>query len=510
MTWWWKPTPFLSASSTPAIAIAVILLAGACNDDDDARAPSPAEKASDPDPLALSLPADKNPDPNVLEIDLEAREATKIYDADESGGTHPPTSVWTFGGTIPGPLLDAKVGDRLIVHFKNSLPEPTTIHWHGIRLPATMDGSLAMQQPIPPGGTFRYEFTLKDAGLFWYHPHIRSDIQVQKGLYGVIRVRGDAAAAAAAEPANVDDERILVLDDVRLKPDGTLSEYLDDTSKMMGRTGNTLLVNGVSSAKAMIPVHAGALTRFRIVNVANGRFFNLRIPGHVWRIVGTDGGLLPKPYDAERLLVSPGERYDVMLIPLIPPANAPESAQQPILLPLLNDPYERGHESGLEQTMTVASLRFVQAAAPLTGRALPERFAPIDPFPRPSSPSQTTIPIDLDEATRNGELVFTINGAVFPDVPKVMVERGGSRVLEVKNTSEMDHPFHLHGFFFQVLEKNGAPALLDTTGNKDTIIIPAKSTLKLLSRFDEPGMWMYHCHILEHAEGGMMGEIHVE
>lgn len=456
--------------------VAAGVLAAACGTEPSVTMPS-----DQTDPLALSAPVDTNPDPNVLEIDLEAREATKTY------GDGPATPVWTFGGTIPGPLLDAKVGDRLVVRFKNSLPEPTTIHWHGIRLPAAMDGTLAMQAPIPAGGTFRYEFTFKDAGLYWYHPHVRSDIQVQKGLYGVIRVRG-------ADEPRADDERILVLDDVRLKPDGTLSEYLDDTSKMMGREGNTLLVNGVPNAR--IPVRAGATTRFRIVNVANGRFFNLRLPGHVWRVIGGDGGLLPKPYDTEKLLVSPGERYDVMLI-----ADGARGSD----IELLNEPYERGHDSGHAATTTVARVRLGDDA-PLEGRTLPNEFPSIEAFP----PATQTLPIELNETTRNGELVFTVNGAVFPDVPKVMVERGGSRVLEVKNVSEMDHPFHLHGFFFQVLEKNGLPIPLESSGNKDTVIIPAQTTLKLLARFDEPGMWMYHCHILEHAEGGMMGEIHVE
>lgn len=457
-----------------AIAMLGIAVATACSSDDGAPAVVPA-------PLALAVPEDLNPDPNILEIDLEAREATKSY------GGRASTPVWTFGGSIPGPLLDAKVGDRIIVRFKNSLPEPTTIHWHGIRLPAAMDGTLAMQQPIPPGGSFRYEFTLKDAGLFWYHPHIRSDIQVQKGLYGAIRVRG------AAEPLS-DDERILVLDDVRLKTDGTLSEYLDDTSKMMGREGNTLLVNGV--AHATVPLRAGAATRLRIVNVANGRFFNLRLPGHLWRVIGTDGGLLPKPYDTERLLVSPGERYDVMLLPTGVPGSE---------LELVSDPYDRGHGSGTSTSLKVARVLLSSDAA-LTGRKLPDRFDDIEPFPAASK----TVPITLNEKTENGELVFTINDGVYPNVPTVMVERGGGRLLEVKNASEMDHPFHLHGFFFQMLERNGAPVPLETTGNKDTIDIPAETTLKLLTRFDEPGMWMYHCHILEHAEGGMMGEIHVE
>ncbi len=467
----------------PAFAV-VLAVSGAhlaCSSDSSPSNGGPQSPA-EIDPLALVPAQDENPDPNVIEVSLEAREATKTY------GAAPATPVWTYNGSIPGPLIDAKVGDRVIIKFKNSLPEPTTIHWHGVRLPATMDGTLAMQTPILPGASFRYEFTFKDAGLYWYHPHMRSDIQVQKGLHGAIRVRGPN------EPV-VDDERVLVLDDVRLKPDGTLSEYLDDTGKMMGREGNTLLVNG--STDATLSLRAGAALRLRLVNVANGRFFNLRLPGHVWRVIGHDGGLLPKPYDTEHLLIAPGERYDVMVIP----HGAPSS-----VLDLVNDPYERGHESGMRPPMTVAHVRFADDPA-LTGRTLPDAFPAIEALPAEGAKS---VPIVLNEGTRNGELVFMINDAVFPDVPPVMVGNGELRVLEVKNDSEMDHPFHLHGFFFQVLEKNGVHQPLESMGNKDTIIVPMKSSMKLVSRFDEPGHWMYHCHILEHAEGGMMGEIHVE
>ena len=454
---------------------------GCSSDSTPSSTPQAPQAPAAADPLALVPVVDENPDPNIVEVSLEAREGTKTY------GTSPPTPVWTYNGSIPGPFIDAKVGDRVIIKFKNSLPEPTTIHWHGIRLPATMDGTMAMQNPIKPGDTFRYEFVFKDAGLYWYHPHMRSDIQVQKGLHGAIRVRGPN------EPV-VDDERVLMLDDVRIKPDGTLGEYLDDTAKMMGREGNTLLINGVTDAT--LSLRAGAAVRLRLVNVANGRFFNLRLPGHTWRIIGHDGGLLPKPYDTEHLLIAPGERYDAMLIP----NGAPST-----VIDLINDPYERGHESGMKPPLTVAHVRFTDEPA-LTGRTLPDAFPSIAALPD----TAVSVPVVLNEGTKNGELVFMINDAVYPDVPPVMVETGGLRILDIKNDSEMDHPFHLHGFFFQVLEKNGLRQPLESMGNKDTIIVPMKSTMKLVTRFDEPGHWMYHCHILEHAEGGMMGEVHVE
>ena len=429
----------------------------------------------------LTSVVDRNPDPNVTEIDLEAREATKTF------GTSPATPVWTYNGLTPAPLIDVKVGDKLIVHFTNKLPEPTTIHWHGVRLPAAMDGTLAMQSPIPPGGTFRYEFTLKDAGLFWFHPHMRSDIQVQKGLYGALRVRG-------ADEPSADVERLLILDDIKLDKDGKVSEYLDDNSLMMGREGNSLLVNGATNAR--VAIDPGALVRLRIVNVANGRFFNLRIPGHELRVIGTDGGLVPKPYDVDTLLMSPGERYDVMLV-----ANVEPGAE----LPLVTEPYERGHESGKRAPAEVARFK-ASGAAKLGPKPLPDAFPAIERLPD----APVDFPIRLNEKVIDGEMKFTINDAVHPNVPLIVVKNTDVRVLDVTNESEMDHPFHLHGFFFQVLAKNGVALPADALANKDTLTVPAKTSFKLVARFDERGSWMYHCHILEHGEHGMMGELRVE
>lgn len=445
-----------------------LLLAG-CGDGEDRAAP---------DALPLpSLPAlaDESPDPDVLEVTLRAHPAQKTYPGSA------PSEVWTYAGTVPGPLLEAKVGDQLVVHFQNDLPEPTSVHWHGVRLPAAMDGSMAMQSPVQPGQGFGYSFTLKDAGLFWFHPHVRSDVQVEKGLYGVLRVRGP-------DEPTVDTETVLVLDDVRVNADGSFPEYLDDASKMMGREGNVLLVNG--AVRPALAVQRGALVRLRIVNVANGRFFNLRLDGHTFRVIGTDGGLVPAPWDAERLLLAPGERYDVVLIP---------SGTAGARLTLWNEPYARGHDSGSAEAAPLASVVLGEGPA-LEGRQLPGAFPVIEELP--SAPAD--ISIALAEAFDDqGELVFTVNGKTYPEVPPLVVANGSVHVLGVQNESDMDHPFHLHGFFFQEL---GAPRL----ANKDTIIVRAHASLSLVARFDEPGMWMYHCHILEHAEGGMAGELHVE
>jgi len=163
------------------VSVAGLLLVAACSSHGSTPPTTPAAA----DPWSLAPVVDESADPNVVEIHLEAAETTKQFP-----GASAPTPVWAYNGTIPGPVIDAKIGDTVIVHFKNSLPEGTTIHWHGVRVPAPMDGTPATQSEIPPGATFDYIFTLRDAGLFWFHPHVRTDVQIHKGLYGVIRVRG--------------------------------------------------------------------------------------------------------------------------------------------------------------------------------------------------------------------------------------------------------------------------------------------------------------------------------
>ena len=152
--------------------------------------------------LTLSQPADRNPDPNILEIDLKARLADVTI-----GGTA--VKVWTYDGLLPGPLIRAKVGDRLIVHFTNELPSPTTVHWHGVRVPIEMDGVPGVSQPdVKTGESFTYDFVLRDAGLYWYHPHVMSAAQVGYGLYGALLVDDPTDSVGVA------DQLTLVLSDI--------------------------------------------------------------------------------------------------------------------------------------------------------------------------------------------------------------------------------------------------------------------------------------------------------
>ena len=256
------------------------------------------EPAPDVAPPRLT---DLNPDPSIVEVELVATTATHTYLPGK------PADVWAFRDgavagsvpTIPGPLLEAKLGDRVIVHFKNELPEETTVHWHGLRVPNASDGTPLAQLAVPPGGTYDYEFTLIDSGYYWYHPHMHGDLQVEAGLYAPIIVHDDVTIDVAAD-------RAFVLDDVKLESTGKLSETTDNLDLMLGRQGNVVLVNG--RADARIAAAAGTRERWRFVNAANGRYFNLELPGHTFRVIAWDGGLVTTPYETERLLVAPGER----------------------------------------------------------------------------------------------------------------------------------------------------------------------------------------------------------
>jgi FtsP/CotA-like multicopper oxidase with cupredoxin domain len=287
----------------------------------------------------------------------------------------------------------------------------------------------------------------------------------------------------------VEREEILVLDDLTLDKDGSIVMELDDESKMMGRGGDTLLVNGAGGRK--FKWRPGSRVRLRLVNAANGRFFNLALPGHKFRIIGSDAGFLPQPYDSDRVLIAPGERWDAIVVP-----------QGQGTLTLTSEPYDQGHDSGKHPALPVATIELAGDA--MSPKPLPSSFPSFETLPdRPTD--QTFV---FNEKLVGDGFVFTINDKTYPDVPVIDIPKGEVRAFELKNDAEMDHPFHLHGFFFDVVAANGKP--LTPVVRKDTIIIPKKSSLKFVARFDEPGAWMYHCHILEHAESGMAGEIHVK
>jgi FtsP/CotA-like multicopper oxidase with cupredoxin domain len=419
------------------------------------------------------------PDPNrdVVRVDVEAREAEWDFIL---GVT---TRVWGFNGQVPGPAIEARVGDVLEVHLTNRLAEPTLIHWHGLRVPAPMDGTDIVQTPVPPGGSFTYRFKLPDAGTFWYHSHVNETVQLERGLYGALVVRADD------EPV-LDGEQVLVLDDVKIDRSGQAAKFGGLVQWHDGREGDVRLVNG--KAEPTLTIAAGQIERWRIVNASSARYVRLSIGGASFQILGTDGGLIEAPAPATDVLLAPADRVEIAV-----------------------GPFEDGEELAVEalaysrstikrrKTERFATLR-VGPAKPSTA-VIPERLRTITPLAAATTPATRTVEFGIKLSLRGG-IDFVVNKELHHQDKPVRV--GELQVWDVVNSTLMDHPFHLHGFFFQVLSIDGKPPAWRSW--EDVVNLPPKSTTKIAWLPDDrPGRWMYHCHILEHHAAGMMAHFDV-
>jgi FtsP/CotA-like multicopper oxidase with cupredoxin domain len=456
---------------------AVAVLLASCGDN----------SSNDPS-LAPPTFVDTSSDPDVVEVELVAVEASHEYLPGK------PANVWAFRdgavagskATIPGPLLEAKLGDKVIVHFKNELPEETTIHWHGLRVPNAADGTPFAQMAVPPGGTYDYEFTLIDSGYYWYHPHMHGDMQVEAGLYAPIIVHDGLAIDVAAD-------RVFVLDDVKIESSGKLSERTDNLDLMLGRQGNVVMING--RQRATMSVAAATRERWRFVNAANGRYFNLELPGHTFRVIGWDGGPIETPYETPTLLMAPGERYEVLV-------ELAGTEGDSVTLRTIH--YDRGHN--IPDPGPIDLLAIELGARGRAPAALPTTWGAVEPIAFDASTPRRRFTLREDDSVPSMP-VFTINDEAFPNITPVRGPVGRVEIWAVENLSEMDHPFHLHGMSFQTIDEAGTAT--EPLGWKDTVNVPLETTVRFAVRFGAPGRWMYHCHILEHAERGMMGELDV-
>ena len=414
---------------------------------------------------------------SVVQVELDAREVEWAFSPGQL------TRAWGFNGQVPGPVIEAQVGDVLEVRFTNRLPEPTSIHWHGLRLPAAMDGTDMVQQPVAPGETFTYRFRLPDAGTFWYHPHANERTQLERGLCGALIVRGEG------EP-QLDAERVLVLDDVALDGDGQVKPPGWWIEQHDGRQGSTRLVNGRQEPELVMA--AGQVERWRIVNASSARYVRLSIGERPFTILGTDGGLVEAPVTVTEVLLVPGDRVDLAV-----------------------GPFAEG------EIVSVTSLRYDRRTI---ARPRDERFATLRAGP--AAPSRAAIsprlreiaPLVTGDAAPTREVHLGVRPSLSTGVRFVVnkqphhrdqpVKVGELQVWDIINDTLMDHPFHLHGFFFQVLAVDGErPAFRSW---EDTVNVPPRSRVRIAWMPDDRvGEWMYHCHILEHHASGMMGHFEV-
>ena len=416
-------------------------------------------------------------DPRTVRIALEARPT--------NWEVAPGVTIAGFGynGQVPGPTIELTQGVPVEIQFTNRLSEPTLIHWHGLRIPAAMDGTQSTQRPVEPGETFTYRFTPPDAGTFWYHPHANETEQLEKGLYGAFIVRG------ADEPV-VDREQVLVFDDVDADKQGRLAKFGGFRERHDGREGDIRLING--KAEPQLTIAAGQVERWRIINASSARYIRLSLGGATFRIIGTDGGLIEAPVDATEVLLPAADRVEI----LVGPFKEGQTLSIDSLKYLRNTMKKRGNESF--GTLVVGPAKPSQAS-------IPARLRAIEPLTAADATPNRTVEFKVGLSLRRG-LDFLVNGERHHNDEPVKV--GQLQVWDIVNASLMDHPFHLHGFFFQVLSINGKPPAFRSW--EDVVNLPPRTTVRIAwMPEDRPGSWMYHCHILEHHEAGMMGHFEV-
>lgn len=444
--------------------------------------------------MALRAPADtlrepptlrnRSTVPGIVEVNLTAAPARLRL---LPGG--PLVDVFAYNGAVPGPTIVAHEGDSVIIHFRNALPEPTTVHWHGLHIPADQDGSPLY--PLAAGATHDYTFRLErgSAGTYWYHPHPdrRSSFQVAMGLFGAFIVRAaDDPLAARGIP-----EKLLILSDNRFDSTGAVS-FPDSTSIAAevdlenGREGNVLFVNG--QVAPTIPLRRGAVQRWRIVNASAARVYRIALPGQSLIQVGSDGGLFEHPVAVPQIVLANSGRVELLV------RDTQPGGRQVALQDLPYDRYmPQTRPADWDSTRTLLWLDRRRAAA--------------RPVEIPSE-LRAVAALDTTHVAARRTLVLSqgqIDGRRM-DMQRIDIHArlGTTEIWTIQNVVGMDHPFHLHGFQAQILDRAGVPEPFPSWN--DLINVPKHSSVRIVVHFDDyPGRWMYHCHIMDHEDEGMMG-----
>ncbi|HEY0970865.1 MAG TPA: multicopper oxidase family protein [Gemmatimonadales bacterium] len=472
-----------SAAIAATVAITVGALIAAAEAAPADAGTMPAAPRSPPAPASVGAATPRR----LVELTLTAAPATLELTPGVA------TPVFAYDGRVPGPTLELREGDSVVIHFRNELPEPSTVHWHGLTLPFVSDGSPF--HPVPPGGRHDYVFTVREgtAGTYWYHPHPhhRTAHQVAMGLYGAIVVRADDDPLPSSLP-----ERLLVLSDNRFRPDGTIdlpdshspAAHVDAEN---GREGSVILVNG--HVMPTLDIRSGEVQRWRVVNASAARIYRLSLDGHRLLHVGSDGGLFERPVEVDDILLGVGERVELLV------RGTGEPGSRAVLRTLPYDRYvPQTRPADWETTRDLLTLRY-DDAPPVTPPPIPASLRPV-------------ATLDTLQATATRVMVLTqhlINGKAM-DMERVDVSTrlGETEIWQVENLVGMDHPFHLHGFRFQVIDRDGVPEPYRSW--KDVVNVPAHQSARFIVRYDgHPGKWMFHCHILDHEDHGMMGVLEV-
>ena len=409
----------------------------------------------------------------------------------------PPSDLWTYNGFAPGPEIRVRRGERVSVRLTNQLPEPTSLHWHGIRIANAMDGVAGLtQEPIQPGKSFDYEFVAPDPGTYWYHAHNRSWNQVARGLYGPLIVDEEE------QVFDDDHDLTLVVDDWRLAGKGVLD--LASLGALMdwshgGRLGNWLTVNGKSLP--VLKLTAGEAYRLRLINASNARILEIDPNRFGAKVLALDGQALPQAQTLSYspMIIGPAQRVDLLVIPGVAGDFAIEelSGDNPLAF------------AGFE----------VVAGAQNTVR--PPILPPAS-LPEPDLANAKTVRVEMNggamgrlgRVTYQGRVlsgndfretrqVWAFNGvANLPEAPLFAAKRGETVILETVNETAFAHAMHVHGHHFRIIDRSGS-TVNEGMPWRDTFMIGPTQTTRVAFVADNPGKWLYHCHMLEHAAAGM-------
>ncbi|WP_353671784.1 multicopper oxidase family protein [Synechocystis sp. LKSZ1] len=447
---------------------------------------------------------------SLLETVLEAR-PTAIQLGQQWG------NLITYNGQIPGPRLEAKPGDTVRIRFTNRLPQATNLHFHGLHIPPTGNADNIFLS-VSPGETQTYEFTLPKnhpAGTFYYHPHLHEFVaeQVFGGLGGIFVVRGELDEIPEIQAAK---EEFLFLKDFALNANGEVPRP-NHMDLMRGREGLILTANGQVNPTVTIP--AKGLLRLRIVNASTSRFYRLSLENHPLYLIATDGGAITKPVELQELLLSPGERAEVLI----------QGNRSPGNYQLLSLPYDRGNGMGMMRdgmmgggmmNSSSSTSNASQVIATLSYQdyipqqlPLPEKLIPVETLPQPSKIRRIEMSMAMGMQPGMGmQIAFLFNGKTF-DMNRIdaAVKLGSVEDWELVNVDPdgMEHSFHLHTNPFQVISRNGKPDPYQAW--EDTLRVRANETVRIRIPFRNfAGKAVYHCHVLDHEDLGMMGIVEMQ
>ncbi len=401
----------------------------------------------------------------------------------------------TYNGSVPGPTWLVRPGDRLEVRLVNNLDEPTNLHTHGLAVSPEGDGDNPFLS-IGAGESFDYRFELpKDhpTGVFWYHPHLHGTVaaQIFGGLYGAIIVEDD-------DGIPVSHDRVLVISDTTLTQSGSIAPG-SHGDVMMGREGELLLVNGQS--RPQLSARAGERERWRVVNACTSRYLRLAVPGQDVLLLGVDAGHESPPRRIDDVLLTPGNRADLLV------------SMRPGTRELVTLGYDRGRammgmmgNAELSGPATLATVVVEGDGVPDEEQAIPERVA--DPDFRDRQPdNRREITMTMGMGGMGGGMAFGFDDRTF-DGERIdqSVTTGTVEEWTIRNPTTMDHPFHLHVWPMQVVEEDGKS--VDEPMWRDVINVSAGGYIRVLVDFARhPGRSVYHCHILDHEDAGMMAVV---